>query len=763
MPSRLGASEGLWVHHSDGGSPLKSPTTILQLQILTIFVITQCFHFVLKHTGIPHFVSSVLAGFVLGPTLKFGEFYEYKKLLFPFGSEDTLQLISAFGYTFYLFLSYVQMDFSRVSRAGKKAWAITISSLIPIVLGYSYLLPFGPLLEDRRYDYAETLIIAPVFISQSICSFPVIAGLLNELHILNSEIGRLALSSSLLLDIAGTVVTGIGTAVVQALNEDLTFRLMNVAKFIGLLVFILTIGRSLMKWVVRKTPEGRPVRRIYIYIIVLWVLLLGVIENKLRQPLFSGAIILGLAVPEGPPLGSELVNQLELVSTWLLTPIFLTSCIMKVDLDILSVKQSKLIIDVVLIITLVTLIKIVSCVGICRYSSMPIIDSICISLILSCKGVVDIIGYVVLYEAKIFQDTHIGVMVISGLILATFSKIGVKSLYDPSRKYAGYQKRNISDLKPHAEFRIVACIHEPCHISPIRNVLELLSPTTTNPMVVDVMHLMELVGRSTPIFISHRDQLISGVSEHNFSGEIILTFSLLEHEFAGAATVNPYTAISPFTSMHDDICYLAMDKVASFIILPFHIRWTNDGTIESCDNNIRSLNCKVLEKAPCSIGILVNRGSSSFNSSYHKVAIIFIGGADDREALCWAKRSAKESNIRLSMFHLMEKESDMTNWDTLLDAEVLRDVQGIYGSVENMTYDDITINDASQITSFLNTVVNEFDFIIVGRRIGIKSSITTALLNWTEFSELGVIGDLLASPDLDSGASILVVQQQQTK
>lgn len=58
---------------------------------------------------------------------------------------------------------------------------------------------------------------------------------------------------------------------------------------------------------------------------------------------------------------------------------------------------------------------------------------------------------------------------------------------------------------------------------------------------------------------------------------------------------------------------------------------------------------------------------------------------------------------------------------------------------------------------------SEFDFIIVGRRNGVKSEMTAGLENWTEYTELGVIGDLLASPDMETKASILVVQQQQTK
>ncbi|XP_019418395.1 PREDICTED: cation/H(+) antiporter 4-like [Lupinus angustifolius] len=755
-------SEGLWADYNHGGgkSPLQSPFTILQLQIVTIFFITQCCHFLLKSLGVPYFISSALAGILLGPTIKSDTLNKYKQLLFPFGSEDTLQLISAFGYTFYLFLNYVQMDYSMITRTGKRAWAIALSSLVPICLGFAFYVECYPFIH-KAVGEKEINSMPTVFISHSICSFPVIASLLTELEILNSEIGRLTLSSALVLDITGTAVTGIATSMVVSSNKGLEAYIINVGGLIALFVIILTIGRPLMKLVVRHTQQGRPVKKIFIYIIVFLVIIFGLMETELVQPFFGGAVMLGLAVPEGPPLGSELVKQLQLFSTWFLMPLFVTSCIMKVDLDLWNMNKNLVMIIFGLII-MVTLVKILLCVGICQFCSMPIIDSICIALILSCKGVVDICAYILLYDAKRYTSGEVSIMVISGLILATISKIGVKSLYDPSRKYAGYQKRNILYLKPNTELRVVACVHKPCHIVPVRNSLDLFSPTPTNPLVVDVLHLMELIGRTSPIFISHRNQQMSvGSSHHNFSGEIIVTFSLYEHEYAGAATVNAYTAISPFTFMHDDICYLAMDKVASFIILPFHLRWRDDGTVESDNNNIRTLNIKVMEKAPCSIGILVNRGSCTSISSSYVVAMIFLGGSDDREALCLAKRSAKELNNHLFVYRLVGPDSETTNWDSMLDAEVLRGVQGTYGRLENVTFEQITIDDPSQITSFLNDVVTKFDYIIVGRRHGVKSPITSAMVNWTEFPELGVIGDLLASPDMETKASILVVQQQQ--
>jgi hypothetical protein len=89
-------------------------------------------------------------------------------------------------------------------------------------------------------------------------------------------------------------------------------------------------------------------------------------------------------------------------------------------------------------------------------------------------------------------------------------------------------------------------------------------------------------------------------------------------------------------------------------------------------------------------------------------------------------------------------------------------VRGAYVKLENVKYEEKTIEDASQTTSFIKEIANnKFDFIIVGRRYGLKSPQTTGLENWTEYPELGVIGDLLASRDMKSKASILVVQQQQ--
>ncbi|CAJ1971228.1 unnamed protein product [Sphenostylis stenocarpa] len=728
MPPKI-VSDGIWGNTNYGALPEKATLPLLELQILAIFIITQCFHLVFKRLGIPYFVS---------------------------------QMMNA-----------VKMDFSMITRTGKKAWTIALFSLMtPTIIGmflcYSFMEHWQKALGD--FDGGR---LPVVVMSQTGCSFAVIASLLSDLEILNSELGRLALSSALVMDVLGSAVTGLGTAVVSSLRTDShdhsegkgpKLAMFTATKYVLFLTIVIVIGRPAMRWIVRNTPEGRPVKKAYTYVVVLMTFFAGLFGVWAHQSVLGGVVLFGLVVPEGPPLGSELIKQLELFNTWFLLPIFITCCAMKIDIS--AHINSQLIFAVVTIIVVVHLVKMLLTIGICSCCNMPKTDGLCLALMLSCKGVVDYVTSVFLFDSMLMSNEAVSIIAISILVLGSTARIGVKVLLDPTRKYAGYQKRNILNMKPNAELRVVACIHKPSHIMSIKNALDFCCPTTNNPLVAHVLHLKELVGRSSPIFISHRVQERVD-SNYNYSEDVIVAFDLFEHDKAGTALVNTYTAISPFRFMHDDICYLALDKLASIIILPFHVRWGEDGSIESTDKNIRTLNAKVLQRAPCSVGILVKRGSSSStiynNSITHsmkRIAIIFLGGSDDREALSFAKRTIKDCSFKLVVYHLVSSNS-VANWDLMLDDEVLKGVNGYYGSIENVSYENITIDEPCETSAFVSSIADQHDFFVVGRRNGIKSPLTTALESWTEFSELGVIGDLLAALDSTSNASILVIQQQQ--
>ncbi|BBG96487.1 cation/hydrogen exchanger 15 [Prunus dulcis] len=103
----------------------------------------------------------------------------------------------------------------------------------------------------------------------------------------------------------------------------------------------------------------------------------------------------------------------------------------------------------------------------------------------------------------------------------------------------------------------------------------------------------------------------------------------------------------------------------------------------------------------------------------------------------------------------------MNDWEKVLDNEVLKEFKQKSVANAHVKYIEETAKDAVQTTRILRSIMNEFELIIVGRRNGLDSPQTLGFSEWSEFPELGVIGDLLVSSDFDSNASIFVVQQQQ--
>lgn len=372
---------------------------------------------------------------------------------------------------------------------------------------------------------------------------------------------------------------------------------------------------------------------------------------------------------------------------------------------------------------------------------------------------------------QVIDGQTYGVMMLSVMIIGSIVHLSVKLLYDPSRKYAGYQKRNIVGLKRNSDLRILLTVQKQNHISAATDFLDVCCPTHENPINVDVIHVIELVGRALPVFIPHclQRQASRSASHKSYSDDVILAFDIYEHENENAVSINTYTAISPANLMFEDVCNLALDKVTSIIILPFHIRWSSDGAVESDDKKIlRALNQKVLEIAPCSVGILVTRANSiqkaapvnSLTSEYSitRLAIIYIGGTDDdEEILCLARRAMNCPRIKLVVYHLVAKDC-IAELEDLMEVgdEILQELK----HSESVKYQEVFTKDGSQTAGFLREIGNEHDFFIVGRRHGSMSPQTDGLSEWSEFPELGAIGDFLASPDLNSWASVLVVQQQ---
>ncbi|CAI9111962.1 OLC1v1012318C2 [Oldenlandia corymbosa var. corymbosa] len=658
------------------------------------------------------------------------------------------------------------MDTGMIRKIGSKALAIGIINLVaPLIIGWVTLkaLTINPAKKGDDATPSHKLLLQNgmgILVAHSMTAFPVVALLLKDLKILNSELGRLAMSCSLITHLSQVTFNSINS-LYYIYVRDHWRAISDLVICISFILLVIYIVHPAFIWMVKQTPEGRPVKDFYIFLTILLVFVSAVISYWFELAVLFGPFIVGLAVPEGPPLGSALVDKLDALSSGVLLPTFITLVTLRTNLSQISFS-----IPHIILILVPFSAKIITCCLTALYCKMPLNDAVALGLIMSIKGVVDLAAYSFIRDADMIDQSTFSLLVVATAIIAAFVPSMVQLLYDPKRKYAGYQKRSIMHSKIGGKLPVIACIHSSDNIMAIIGILDASTPSVENPIIVNALHLIELRGRASPIFISHEVQKKTH-SRVSYSEDVILAFKQYERNNWGAVSVRVFTAISPRKLMQEDISTLALNVLASIIIMPFHRRWAIDGSVESEDISLRTLNRHVLEIAPCSVGILVDgnhlRCSASMSSSatVYSVAVIFVGGNDDQEALALAKRMTKNRNITLKILRFFSTEVGSPNLeDEVLDIKALYDFKHHRLGQGNVTYVEEAVNESSEFAWKLRTIADEYDLILVGRSYKKESPVTSGFEQWCDVPELGAIGDFLASRDLRRQASVLVVQKQ---
>lgn len=341
----------------------------------------------------------------------------------------------------------------------------------------------------------------------------------------------------------------------------------------------------------------------------------------------------------------------------------------------------------------------------------------------------------------------------------------IKFLYNPSKQHYQMNRRTIQNIKHNEELRILVCIHNQENVPALLNLLEASYASKENPIAVTGIILVELVGRSHPMLIHHKRERATQKPSASRSGSILNALRQFELYNETCTTIQAYTSLSHYATMHDDICQVAFNHNASIVIVPFHKQWAIDGSIGSVNRAIQSLNLKVLDKAPCTVGIFVDRnilGGSlpmlASQSIYH-VAVIYIGGADDVESLLYGARMVRHDNVTLTVVRFLLFGSHSAR-ERKHDNELIGQVRHVNAGNERFLYQEQVVRDGVGLASSISRMSEGFDLIVVGRHHQ-ESCLLEGLETWSECLELGVVGDMLASPDFRSMASVLVVQQQQ--
>ncbi|KAI3966269.1 hypothetical protein MKX01_027437 [Papaver californicum] len=762
-----------------------NPLPNLALQVAVLLLTPRLVHAVLSRFHIPLFVSQILGGLLFTGTFlgyqfigahpelgKKGGGVGIQFFIFPKDRMQVLDTLAHFSSTFFLFKVGVQMDPKMLKTSGVRTYVIGLGCFVCSILvgGFlSFMLKDNNISDlkvaEGNFGFRSSMRILDLF---SLVSFPVIAYMLTELNILNSDLGRLALHVAAVANFLHFLVQAykiIHNVWASTKSSDSSILLV----MVGLFIFIVFIVRPAALWIVKNTPEGKPVKESYISLIMILVLVCGLASEYCGFYVMDGAFFLGLAIPDGPPLGTTIVDKLDYMITNFLMPLHM-----------------------VLVIFGCTLGKIIGVFIPAVFLGVPIQESFLLGLIMNLKGIVEASILNIWLDSENAKEVFYAantLMSLAMILIAAVVTPLVKYLYDPSTKYLTYKRRSILQSKENkTDFRVLVCVHTQDDVPSIIRILEASNPTKFSPLTIYILHLVELVGRASPLLITHPQHRIATSSNTSKSERIINAFQQMEDRYLNLVSIQAFTTISPYASMHNDICSMSAEKRTALVIFPFcrqdAISLRDDLARPNISNRaIKTLLQNLLRNTPCSVGILIDGNNYQTQSICfvpdrpYRVIVLFFGGPDDREALAFAMNMIHHPSVYVTLVRFygpesLSSEGAINYYDEsisidmerhkFLDDELVDHFRINTMHDDTLMYKEVEVKDGAETIWAIRSLREDFDLMVVGRQQITDSIIISGLdTEWAECEDLGAVGDMVTSPDYGAEGSILIIHQRQ--
>ncbi|KAG0492753.1 hypothetical protein HPP92_006151 [Vanilla planifolia] len=430
--------------------------------------------------------------------------------------------------------------------------------------------------------------------------------------------------------------------------------------------------------------------------------------------------------------------------------------------------------------------------------------------LLNVKGHVDLLVIAMAETTGIWEPEACIMMVVTVMLQMLTAAPIAAVVVKLKQKVLSYHSQPLEWTPSTEELRLLLCIHGPRDVPTMLNLVEICGGSGDGaaadgeggaPVDLYLLHLVELTKRITNSMLIHQQDDHPNDQECYYDGEdtrvIAAAVDIFRAETGiSARQATPLhlsslqaTALSETITMHQDVYNAAVDIRASLLLLPFHKHQRVDGRMQDGRKQVRAVNEQIMRCAPCTVGILIDRGLGAPAAEtggiaarpiVHHVAVLFFGGGDDREALAFGLRLSFHPSVAVTVVRFLPPSVHAFNakveveafkgQDVLLaigkqdmdrdkDEAFFSDFFNRYIVSSQVSYMEKYVENGAATVTALCSMEGMFSLFLVGKGSNRNSPLTVGLSEWEEFPELGSVADLLASSDVMSTGSVLVLQQ----
>lgn len=388
-----------------------TPLARLLLQLIVVLLAARGLGIVARCCGQPAVVGEIVAGLLLGPSLLGWAWPSASALLFPPASLGALGMLAQLGVLLFMFLVGLDLDLDAMRAKLRTAVIVSHTSIfVPFALGVGLVLAAYPALTAPGVPFQALALF--MGIAMSVTAFPVLARILEERGLMETDIGRNAIACAAIDDVSAWCLLALVVALAQSASP--LQALLTAGLTIVFTVLMLGGLKPLLaRWAAARDARGNP--DTLSTTLVLVVLLSSAAATELIgiHALF-GAFIAGLAMPRRGALRAQLRERLHAFGTIVLLPLFFALTGLRTELGLLQGGADVLLCAAIIAVAVAG--KLGGSYAAARLTGASQRDSLTIGALMNTRGLMELVVLNLGYDLGILSPRVFTMMVIMALV-----------------------------------------------------------------------------------------------------------------------------------------------------------------------------------------------------------------------------------------------------------------------------------------------------------------------------------------------------------